>query len=305
LYDIQMKIDNLNDLQVLIQTEKEGSLTAAAKVLKLTPAAASAMLKRLESQLGTQLFVRSTRAMRLTSEGQMLLQYAQQAFDLIDEGESLISKNQNELSGPLRITAPVDLTRAVLLPWITEFLNEHPKVELFLTGSDIRLDIVRNDVDVALRYGKLADSNLLQRHLATPHLMLCASRAYLKSRPKISRPEDLKKHNCLTFNRGGQRHQNWRFAKQGKWQEVTVHGDRSVDEATLAREWAVAGAGLTFLSSLNFREDLRKGRLVQVLPEWETDAHPLHAVMPGSKTVPNRTRVFIDFLARKFAELKI
>lgn len=296
-----MRIENVADLQVLIHAAAGGSLTAAAKVLELTPAAASAMLKRLEAQLGTRLFERSTRALRLTPEGQTLLKYAQGAFELLAEGEAQLSAEQAALKGSLRVTATVDLTRAVLLPWLSEFLELHPGLKLVLTANDRTLDLVRGEIDVALRYGKLADSSLVQTRLASPHLVACASPKYLARNPAPKQPVDLQRHNCLTFERGGRRNQTWRFARKGKWVEVRVDGDRSVDEATLAREWAVAGAGVVMLSSLNLRDDLARGRLVPLLSEWETEAHPLHAVMPSGKFVPQRVRAFIEFLTQKLA----
>ena len=295
-----MKIENVSDLRVLVHTAAEGSLTGAAKVLNLTPAATSAMLKRLEGQLGTRLFERSTRAMRLTSQGQTLLTYAQRAFELIDEGESHLKSDQAELTGTLRVTAPVDLVRAVLSPWLSQFLARYPKLRLSMSASDRSVDLVRSEIDVALRYGKLADSSLVQTKLAEPHLIACAPPGYLERRGVPKKPADLLAHNCLTFERGGRRNQTWRFARRGRWVEVHVDGDRSVDEASLARDWAIDGAGVLMLSALNLRDDLTSGRLVRLLPDWATDPHPLHAVMPSGKFVSQRVRVLVDFLVEKF-----
>src|SRR5436190_13949376 len=117
MFHFQTRIENLSDLQVLLHTVSGGSLTAAARALGITPAAASAMLKRLEAQLGTRLFERSTRAMRLTAQGQTLLGYATRAFELLAEGESQVTEERGALVGSLRVAAPSDLTRTTLLPW--------------------------------------------------------------------------------------------------------------------------------------------------------------------------------------------
>ena len=146
-----MKIENIADLQVLTQAARTGSLTKAAALMGVTPAAASAMLKRLETQLGTRLFERSTRAMRLTAHGQSLLEYANRAFELIAEGEAQVTADQTGLSGTIRVAAPSDLTRAILLRWFDEFLVLHPDVHLSLFVGDHVLDVIRDEVDMAMK----------------------------------------------------------------------------------------------------------------------------------------------------------
>ena len=299
-----MKIENLSDLQVLVQTARGGTLTAAAHALGLTPAAASATLKRLETQLGARLFERATRAMPLTPQGQTLLDYAVRAFELLDEGESLVTADRGELVGTLRVAAPADLTRSTLLPWFDEFLALHPGVQLSLSVGDRLLDVMRDEVDVALRYGLLADSRLVARPFALSHPLLTAAPAYIRRHGAPKAPQDLVHHNCLTFDRGGRRHRNWRFAQNGQWTEVRVKGDRSVDDASLAREWAVAGRGITLKSALDVRDDIAAGRLVRLLPDWETEPYPLHALLPSGRFVPARVRALVDFLAAKFEGLK-
>src|ERR1700760_193438 len=152
-----MKIENIGDLQVLIQTARAGSLTGAARAPGITPAAASATLKRLEAQLGTRLFERSTRAMRLTQPGQILLDYAQRAFELLDEGESQVAADRATLVGTVRVAAPSDLTRNLLLPLFDEFMRAHPGLQLQLSVADRVLDVTRDEAALALRFGTPAD----------------------------------------------------------------------------------------------------------------------------------------------------
>ncbi|MET0209847.1 MAG: LysR family transcriptional regulator, partial [Burkholderiaceae bacterium] len=259
-----MAIENIADLQVLLQTARGGTLTAAARVLGITPAAASAALKRLEAQLGARLFERSTRAMRLTPQGQTLLGYASRAFDLLAEGESLVRDDRGALVGRLRVAAPSDLTRRVLMPWFDEFLRLHPGVQLALSVGDRPLDVTRDEVDVALRYGVLADSRLVARRLAEARPVLCASPDYLQRHAPPQVPQDLLKHNCLTFHRGGRRQRLWRFLRDGQWTEVRVDGDRVVDDASLARQWTLAGRGITLKSALDVQQDEASGALVRL-----------------------------------------
>ena len=297
-----MKIENIGDLRVLVQTARGGSLTAAARALGITPAAASATLKRLESQLGTRLFERSTRAMRLTSQGQILLDYAQRAFELLDEGETQVDADRATLVGTVRVAAPSDLTRNVLLPLFDEFMRTHPGLQLRLSVGDRVLDVLRDEVDVAIRYGALADSRLVARTLAAARPICSASPEYLRHHPAPSTPQDLAHHNCITFDRGGRRHRAWRFCRDGLWTEVRVDGDRSADDASLAREWALAGKGVILKSEIDQRRDLDSGALVPLLTEWQTEPYPLHALLPSGRFVPNRVRALVDFLAARFAE---
>ena len=298
-----MKIENIDDLRVLVQTARGGTLTAAARTLGITPAAASATLKRLEAQLGTRLFERSTRAMRLTSQGQILLDYAVRAFELLDEGESQVDADRATLVGTLRVAAPSDLTRNLLLPLLDEFMGANPGLQLRLSVGDRLLDVLRDEVDVAIRYGTLADSRLVARTLAVARPVLSASPGYLRRHPAPQTPQDLVQHNCITFDRGGRRHRAWRFCRDGQWTEVRVDGDRSVDDASLAREWAIAGFGLILKSEIDQRRDLDSGALVPLLTDWETEPYPLHALLPSGRFVPNRVRALVDFLAARFAAI--
>lgn len=298
---LQMAIENIAELQLLVHTAREGSLTAAARVLGITPAAASAALKRLEAQLGARLFERSTRAMRLTEAGQTLLGYAQRALDLLAEGESQLDVGRGSLVGTVRVAAPSDLTRRVLMPWFDDFIAAHPGVQLALSVGDRPLDVLRDEIDLAIRYGPLADSRLVARGLAMARPVLCASPDYLRRHPAPQTPQDLLQHNCLTFHRSGSRQRTWRFERGGQWTAVRVDGDRSADDASLARQWALAGVGITFKSELDLQADIVDGNLVQLLPDWNTEPYPLHALLPSGRFVPARVRALIDFLAARFA----
>lgn len=198
-----MRIENIGDLQVLLHTARTGSLTGAAQALGVTPAAASAALKRMETQLGVRLFERSTRAMRLTTAGQTLLDYAARAFDLLAEGEAQLAGTRTGLVGLIRLAAPSDLARAVLLPWLDDFLAQHPGVELSLNVGDRTLDVVRDEIDLALRYGTLVDSRLVARPLMDTAPMVVAAPSYLADHPAPQTPADLATHNCLAYQLAG------------------------------------------------------------------------------------------------------
>lgn len=295
-----MKVENLAYLRVLVETARRGSLTAASEELGVTPSAASAMLKRLEATLGARLFERSTRAMRLTVEGQAFLDYATRALDLLEEGESQLADKGARLVGMLRVSVPSDLTRSVLLPWFDEFLTQHPGVQLALSVSDRLSDVMRDAVDVALRYGELNDSRMVARPLFSTRRVLSASPAYVAKRGAPNVPQDLLTHNCLTFQLSGRRYVSWRFERDGQWTEVRIDGDRSADDAALVHQWALAGVGITYKSELDLVHDLASGALVRLLPDWEGEDYPLNAVLPSNRFLPARVRALVEFLAAKF-----
>ena len=298
-----MKVENIEDLRVLVETARRGTLTAASRVLGVTPAAASAMLKRLETQLGSRLFERSTRSMRLTAQGQILLDYASRALELLEEGELQLAAESRALIGTVRVAAPSDLTRSVLLPWLDDFLVAHPGVRLMLTVTDRVQDVMRDTVDLALRYGELSDSRLVAHRLFMTRRVLCASPLYLQRHAAPHHPQDLIHHNCLTFHLNNKRHVVWRFQMEGESSEVHIDGDRDADDAAIAHQWALAGAGLTFKAELDLVHDLSSGALVRLLPGWQGELYPLNAILPSKRFVPARVRALVDFLAARFAAL--
>jgi DNA-binding transcriptional LysR family regulator len=172
-----------------------------------------------------------------------------------------------------------------------------------LSVADRVLDVLRDEVDVAIRYGALADSRLVARPLAAARPVCSASPDYLRRRGVPRTPQELAEHNCITFDRGGRRHRAWRFCRDGHWTEVRVDGDRSVDDASLAREWALAGAGIILKSGIDQRRDLERGALVRLLTDWQTEPYPLHALLPSGRFVPQRVRALVDFLAERVQRL--
>ena len=291
------------DLRVLVETARAGSLTGAARALGVTPAAASAMLKRLESQLGARLFERSTRALRLTAQGQTLLDYAGRAIELLEEGESQLLSDGRALAGTVRVAAPSGLARSLLVPWLDAFLAEHPGVRIAFSVSDRVQDVLRDAVDVALRYGAPADSRQVARLLCITHRVPCAAPAYLDRHAAPRTPQDLAAHNCLTFHIGGRRYTAWRFEQGGQWTEVRVDGDRDADDAAITHQWALGGAGVLYKAELDLVQDLASGALVRLLPQWRGEPYPLHAILPSNRFVPARVRALVDFLAQRFAGL--
>jgi DNA-binding transcriptional LysR family regulator len=176
----------------------------------------------------------------------------------------------------------------------------HPGVRLQMHVGDRALDLVRDEVDLVLRYGVPPDIRIVARTLATPRTVLCAAPAYLQRHGAPSTPQDLVHHDCLTYLRAGQPYRVWLFSRDGTSTRVRVSGQRSVDDAALAHTWAVAGRGILLKTRLELEHELSSGALVPLLTEWTTEAYPLHLLLPSARFVPARVRALVDFLAQKF-----
>lgn len=312
-----MQIENTAELRLLVECARGGSLTAASRVLNITPAAASALLKKLEARLGVRLVERSTRALRLTTAGHRFRDVAQQALELLDEGLTQLQEAEPGaarahaplLRGRIRLSASSDLTRRVLLPLLDRFLDRHAGVELHLSVGDALQDVVKNEVDIALRYGELADSRLVARRLFEGRRLLVASPDYLRRQGWPSHPDELATgHECIRFKIGDRLERQWRFWRRdqlhGPAVDVTVQGRRSADDGGIAHRWALEGRGLTFKSELDVRESLASGALVEVLPGWVGRPMPLHALMPSQRYLPQRIKALLDHLAEGLAEAR-
>lgn len=305
-----MKIENTDELRLLIECAQGGSLTAASQVLGVTPAAASAMLKKLEARLGVRLVERSTRALRLTAAGEQLRDYGRRALELLDEGVSLVSEGPAggapgtgaRLRGRIRVSASSDLTRREVLPLLDAFLERHPGVELHLSVSDSLLDIYKDEVDIALRYGALADSNLVARKLTEVQRLAVASPGYLQRAGRPAHPSELGAFDCLTFKIRNRPEREWRFHRRGEPAAhplvVPVRGRRSTDDGWVAHQWALEGRGICYKSELDVRASLASGLLEPVFADWIGDPLPLHAVMPSQRFMPQRVRALVEFLAQ-------
>ncbi len=252
-------------------------MSAAARQLDLSPALASACLKRLEAELGSPLMVRSTRSLRLTLEGERLLPAARLAISgglrtAVEE----IATGRRIVRDHLQISMPSDLGRNLVLGWLDDFQTRYPEVTFRLELSDRPADIYRQPVDLAIRYGIQADSGMVALPLlAGNRRVLCAAPDYLARHGTPATPADLAEHNCLRFRLGEGIHEQWRFERGDEILQVTVDGDRISDDGDAVRRWAVAGRGVAYKSRLDVVPDLLAGRLIQLCPEWSGESAPL------------------------------
>ena len=287
----------LSDLELFVRTADLGSLTAAAKAMDWSPAAASAAMKRLETAWGTAVFVRSTRSLRLSTEGERMLPHVRLALDALTEAQAVATRTRSALRGELQLAMPSDLGRHVLLPWLHSFQTQHPELSLRLHLSDRNADLMRVPLDMAIRYGTPKDSP----HVALPLLtqnprLLVASPQYLARHGSPATASDLLRHEALRFMIGDEVPRTWRLQVDGQWVDAPVQGRRSANDSEIVTRWALDGLGLAYRSQLDMAAHLAAGRLVHINPHWTGELTHLHLVVPGRKQVTAAARALRDHL---------
>lgn len=285
------------DLAVFVRAADAGSLSAAARALDISPAAASATLKRLEAELHTQLFVRSTRSLRLTLEGERFLSHAREALRAIEDAEQALRGDQATLRGNLQLSMPSDLGRSLILPWLDRFIAEHPHVQLRASLSDHLADVYRQPVDVALRYGPPPDSSLIALPLSPDNRrVLCASPDYLARSGTPEHPEQLTEHNCLRQMIRGEIHERWRLQRGDEDCTVRVQGDRVADDGHAVKQWALAGHGIVYKSWLDVSREVLDGRLQVLCRDWRGESAPLNLICPDRRLLSPLVQALREFL---------
>ena len=291
----------LDNLALFLRIVEKGGLAAAGRELGLSPASVSERLVALEKYYGAALLQRTTRAISLTDEGRLLVQGARRLLAEADELEALIRLGVEKISGPIRLSAPIDLGRSCLVPILDVFLAEHPEVSIDLNLTDGYVDLVGQGQDLAIRYGELADSTLRVKRLAENRRVVCASPAYLESRGTPQHPDDLVHHECLVMRYGQTTDRDWPFLIDGKEQRVAVQGHRIANDGELVRVWCRNGLGIARKSHLDVEADLREGALVELLQQFSAGSTRLQIVYPATQAQPRRVRLLIESIAEAFS----
>lgn len=293
----------LEDLALFVRTAALGSFSAAAREAGLLPGQASAAIKRLERELDLRLFVRTTRALRLTAEGEQYLETAREVLDTLRQGRERLRGDDAPLSGTLRLAAPSDLGRNILLPWLDDFHAAHPRLSVQLLLSDQVTDVFREPVDAAVRQGRFDDA----RYVTLPLLpdnrhVLVASPHYLAQRGRPERLEDLREHEAVLYMLGGRAYDRWNFEVDGQRQVVQVRGQLLSNNADVTRQWALAGHGIAYKSWLDVHSDIAAGRLEWLLPQFG-EPFPILLVCPHRRQFSPAVRQLHALLAQRLQAL--
>ncbi len=290
-------MNRLSDMQLLVDAADLSSLSAAGRRLGLSPAAASACLQRVETMLGARLFERTTRQLRLTDEGRIYIASCRAAIETMKEAERAVRSGTDGVSGTLRVSAPSDLGRNVLVHILDSFMTLHPDVRIVLTLSDSLSRFVPDDIDVAIRVGPLENSDLVARHLADSWRVVCASPTCIKTHGMPKHPEDLAELPTLVLTTNAGPRNEWRLGEV----VVRVRRYHECTDSEVIRNWAVLGRGFAYRQLWAVATDVREGRLMLVnAPAWSAPS-PIHAMYHPNAFQPPRVRKFVDFLHAELA----
>lgn len=293
-------MDKLSGLEVFVQTATTESFVGAGRVLGLSPSAVSKSISRLEDRVGVRLFQRSTRSVRLTSEGQVFLERCRRIMGEIDVAERELSEMSGKPRGRLKVGLP--LACGLLLPIISAFMKAHPDIELDLDISDRIADVISEGLDVVIRGAELNDSRLMSKRVGSYRVHLIASPTYLAEHGEPTKPSDLAQHACL----------HYRYPSTGKLAAWPVRHSRTVaSEPALPMTIVVSsleallylardGRGIACLPDFSVKESLAAGELIVILNKSVTQSTKFWILWPSSKQMTPKVRAFVDFVAERF-----
>ncbi len=283
-------------LRAFVAVAEAESFSVAATRLEITQSTVSKQVAALERHLRARLLNRTTRSLTLTSEGAAFYEAALRALAAIDEAAASVGR-ESEAHGNLRLTMPLTLAEARIMPIIADFLSRYPRIQIDLRVSDHALNLVADNIDVALRIGALVDSGLVARKIGVARRIAVATPDYLDRHGRPQSPGDLTAHNCMTYTLHAQG-PRWRFA----WGEaVPVNGNLRTDSPNALRAAALAGMGVVVNATWLFEHEIAAGTLEVVLPDCPLEPMPIHAVLPSGRHVAARARLFVDHVAGALA----
>ena len=289
----------LDDLKAFTEIAKYGSFTKAAESMQCSRSHLSKQLNQLESELGVSLIIRTTRAQRLTEQGQLLFSQCQHAFNTLDSAlEKTIEKAQ-QLHGNININcAGGYLGEDIIATMIGKFLQQHPEITINLDFSSERVDLLTGQFDIVFRMGTLQDSGLIARKLMTIHNSVFASPNYLQSYGAPSVPKDLAKHHCIT---GSVSHWSFQHVDDSKKiQEVNVSGSIRCKNGRVMKNLALSHNGIARLPYYYCKEELKNKQLLPVFSDWKLADTPLYLIYQKDQYQPLRLTAFIQFVIDYF-----
>lgn len=282
------------------------SLSAAGRDLGISTAAVSKRLAQMESRLCVTLVNRTTRRMSLTPEGEVVLERARRILDEIAGLDELLSQSKGVPKGLLRVNATLGFGRTHVAPVISRFAQSHPGVDVQLQLSVHPPAFSEDAFDVCIRFGEPPDARVIARRIAPNRRVLCASPAYLArcGQPKV--PHDLTRHNCIGIRQGDEAYGLWRLSTgrgaRERTESIKTRGSLATNDGEIAVRWALDGHGIVMRAEWDIKRHLRSGRLVQVLPSYQTPGADIYAVYSQRYQLSTRVRTFVDFLAQHLGD---
>ncbi|WP_211463803.1 LysR family transcriptional regulator [Collimonas silvisoli] len=289
-------------MKVFVKVTETGSLSGAARILNLSNPSVTRHIAELEEYLGARLLNRSTRRLSLTDTGGAYLERCKQLLADLEQATLAAGMHAANPSGVLRVNAPVSFSVSHLGRLLPLYAQRYPNVELDVTLSDRIVDLVEEGFDLAIRIGRLQNSSLVMRKLATAHVLTCAAPAYLEQHGVPQHPDDLARHACLTYAYTLPDNE-WRLKRDGKTHTVRISGGLHCNNGDLLLAAAIAGMGVIRQPTFIIGDAIRDGRLLPILTDYHGDELAIHAVYPSRQHLSAKVRTFVDFLAQQFGEV--
>ncbi|NQZ23857.1 MAG: LysR family transcriptional regulator [Colwellia sp.] len=293
----------LNSIRIFIKVVEQGSFSKAGRILNMATSSVTRNLDQLEKELGVTLLKRSTRQLILTEEGSTFIGGANELLTQANELTASLKTMNAEPEGVLRISVFESFGRMQVCSILPEFLENFPKVKVEIELENRMVDLMKEEIDLAIRIGRPIDSGLKARKIMPNHTLICASPAYITKHGSPLIPDDLMLHNCLVI--GNKRQKSyWHFNKTKKHKKIAIGGNLTSLGGTPILQAAIKGIGIALLSNWMISDYVREGKLVVCLPEWDSSMHEstsgdVYAVYTNSNYIKPSIRAFIDFLIDK------
>jgi len=294
-------MDRLTSMAVFVKAAELGSFAATATAMDLSPQMVAKHVAYLENRLGTTLLNRTTRRQSLTAIGSRYYERCKVILSETDSAETLAREMQIQPKGVLRVTAPVIFGSTALAPLVTQYLAQHPEVEVELVLTDRRVEPLEEGFEVIIRVGEVRDSNLVAVPLKPYRIIACAAPAYLKTHGVPTVPAHLTEHECLAYMYGTPSiFSHWQFTCNKKTEEVAVKGRlRSNDWPSLLAA-VIGGNGIILGPEYLLSNIIKAGHLIRVLPDYEGQARPMHVLFPAGRPSTAKIRSFVEAVITAF-----
>ena len=289
----------IRELTAFVRVVQAGSFTRAAEALGTQKSYLSRVVTGMERKLGARLLVRTTRSLSMTEAGREIYERAVGILGAVEDVERVAQRMHAEPRGTLRLTCGVEFGMIAVGSWINAYLGRHPQVSVECDFTGRLVDIVHEGFDLAIRIGELGDSSLAARKLGELGYGLFAAPAYLRRRGPVRAPADLAGHDLLQFS-GGRHRQGWRIRKGREQRQVAGTARLRANNSFVVRDAAIRGHGVAQLPLALAQDALATGSLRRVLPDWQPQSVPVHAVFPGTRYLTPKVRAFIDLAVEAF-----
>jgi len=289
-------MDQLSALKAFCLVVESGGFSAAAAEINVSHTVMSKQVRQLETMLGAQLLNRTTRRIALTEAGQTYYMHARRILDELHDADLAVTRHHAMPTGTLRINAPMAFGTINMVRWLPDFMARYPELKIDLVCNDRFVDLIDEGFDVAVRLARdMPDSSLVARKLATTATMLVASPDYLRRCGTPASPADLAGHNCMTYTLAPKPNEWTLTSPAGERTTVNVSGSFQSNTGIALRSAALAGTGIATLASFIVHEDLTRGGLVAVLPDYRQPPREIFAVYPHNRHLSPKVRAFVDF----------